>query len=74
MSDQIQMIGGLSVLLIRARLCVYDVRHPDYSDQVEQCAALEESVPTAGDCCGCDNCFYGRAVLANALLIAGDAA
>ena len=70
-----QLIAGLSVLHIRSRLCVYDPRHPDYADQVEQFAAIEESVPrAAASKCGCDNCFYGREELASALLFAGGAA
>ena len=74
MSEQIQMIGGLSALHIHNRLCVYDPRHPDYADQVEQYAAIDETVPSVSNSCGCDNCYCGRTHLANALLIAGGAA
>lgn len=42
---------------ILERLCYYDPRNPDYNGEEK------------GDGkCYCDNCFYGRTVLANELL------
>lgn len=50
-------------------LCDFDPRNPDYADQVEQYAACEIDLPAASaPDCGCNNCFYGRAPLASALL------
>lgn len=40
------------------KLCVYDARHPAYSEQDEEF----KPAPNAG--CYCDNCFYGRHKLA----------
>ncbi len=71
----IQMIGGLSVPEIRGMLCVYDARSPDYAEELKAYGVLAIDIPAAAQPdCGCNNCFYGRHALANALLIAGDAA
>lgn len=50
-------------------LCYYDKRNPDYlaTDEEDRSAKLKT--------CSCDNCFYGRTVLAEELLrVLGEAA
>ena len=43
-------------------LCYYDPRNPDYD------AFYSEDIEPRQDDCYCDNCFYGRDVLAMEIL------
>ena len=45
-------------------LCQYDTRHPDYDPEFGE----KEDGAFARPHCFCDNCFYGRAKLANEIL------
>lgn len=47
--------------LALARLCWYDKRNPDYTED-------EDWPIERKDTCYCDNCFYGRDKLANIIL------
>ena len=53
------------VMNIRERLCNYDQRNPtsDYIDWDDP-----DTPKAAAEGCACDNCFYGRHALADALL------
>ena len=54
---------------ILLQLCNFDPRHPDYADMMERYAAIEMDFPALErEGCACNNCFYGRAPLASALL------
>jgi len=44
-------------------LCIYDKRNPDYNNIDDGYYIVMKKV----DCC-CDNCFYGRADLAEIIL------
>lgn len=54
---------------ILPQLCDFDPRNPDYADRRAdyEDAGIELPAASAPDC-GCNNCFYGRAPLASALL------
>lgn len=49
-------------------LCTHDPRNTDGCS----CAAAGITCPGVTNGCGCDNCFYGRHALANALIHAAD--
>lgn len=55
---------------ILERLCTYDLRNPEgiisfYLDQED----IDEEIKYPERInCGCDNCYYGRTLLANELL------
>ena len=57
---------------IKSNLCYYDRRNPDFQI-TEENGYDKEDVDATGDFarknCSCDNCFYGRAKLAEELLL-----
>lgn len=57
---------------IKSKLCYYDRRNPDFSI-IEENGYDKEYIDATGDFarkdCYCDNCFYGRAKLAEELLL-----
>lgn len=55
---------------IASRLCNYDTRNPDgVITYLTEDEIKEEGLTTkAKDNCACDNCFYGRTVLAEYII------
>ena len=57
---------------IKSNLCYYDRRNPDFMI-TEEFGYDKEEIDATGDFarkdCYCDNCFYGRAKLAEELLL-----
>jgi hypothetical protein len=56
---------------IYSKLCYYDLRNPDGVKDVLDIYDEEEQSkfgPHSRPDCGCDNCFYGRAQLANYII------
>ena len=55
---------------IASRLCNYDIRNPDgVITYLTEDEIKEEGLTTkAKDNCACDNCFYGRTVLAEYII------
>lgn len=50
------------------QLCYYDRRNPIGCDDEETITDHEERILNSNDACACDNCFYGRAPLAEEIL------
>ncbi len=48
-------------------LCWYDRRNPNHQCDDEEFSGHKKDVERDGECF-CDNCFYGRTVLANELI------
>lgn len=56
---------------ILEQLCYYDRRNPDFNIKEEYGYSKEEVEATGNfskQDCSCDNCFYGRSILANIIL------
>lgn len=57
---------------IKSNLCYYDLRNPDGVSILEPCSYVTEEFKTYGnhpkEGCACDNCFYGRAKLAEEII------
>lgn len=52
---------------IKKNLCIYDERNPYFCFDEEEVQDHNDAVKLNGRCF-CDNCFYGRTILANELL------
>jgi hypothetical protein len=50
---------GVALNEVKSKLCIYDKRNPNYDDYEKAERPLK---------CFCDNCFYGRDLIANQLL------
>lgn len=56
---------------VYTRLCYYDLRNPDGVRDVLDIYDEEDKVSFGTHSkpeCGCDNCFYGRSLLANYII------
>jgi len=49
-------------------LCYYDARNPECLYDAEDIADHKKKLAENMDTCSCDNCFYGRDILANHIL------